>query len=291
MNRLPSWFKQEIPDNKVFAILKILKSRGVNTVCQSSHCPNLSSCFKNNELTFMILGNTCTRNCRFCAVDKTRSRPLNLDEHEPGKIKQVVESLGLKYVVITSVTRDDLADAGAGQFKRTIEALRQIDYSVRQEVLIPDFNGSRDALRQVVDASPDVIAHNLETVERLYNQVRPDYNYQRSLGVLKSIKELDPNIITKSSLVLGMGEMSHEVISAIKDLVSVQTDILVLGQYLCPSERHYPVKEFITIDKFNQYRELALKLGIKVVLSAPLARSSYRAEYLYREVSPCMNSQ
>ena len=290
MIKLPAWFKQEIPGRDVFGCLEILKSLKVNTVCQSSHCPNLNSCFKKSELTFMILGDICTRSCSFCAIDKERFRPLSLDLDEPKNIREAVKRLGLKYVVITSVTRDDLSDAGAGQFRRTIEVLHQFDNSIKIEVLIPDFNGSISALRQIVKASPNVIGHNLETVEGLYSQVRADSSYTGSLRILKTVKELDSDIVTKSSLILGMGEKKHEVLKTIEDLFSVNTDILIFGQYLAPSERHYPVKEFLTLDKFKEYRDFALKLGIKAVLSAPLARSSYQAERLYREATECMIS-
>jgi lipoic acid synthetase len=290
MKRLPLCFKQEIPGRELFDCLEILKSLKVNTVCQSSHCPNLTSCFKKNELTFMILGNICTRSCAFCAVDKERFRPLSLDLDEAGNVREAVKRLGLKYVVITSVTRDDLPDAGASQFRKTIEALYQLDNSIKIEVLIPDFNGSIVGLRQIVKASPDVIGHNLETVERLYSQVRPDSSYVGSLRILKTVKELDSNMVTKSSLILGMGEKRCEVLRTIEDLFSVNTDILIFGQYLAPSERHYPVKEFLTLERFGEYRDFALKLGIKAVLSLPLARSSYQAERLYREATECMIS-
>ena len=287
MNRLPFWFKQEVPDNNVFNYLKILKSIKVNTVCQSSHCPNLTSCFKKNQITFMILGDACTRNCSFCAIDKQRLKSLSLDLDEPENVKEAVKRLRLKYVVITSVTRDDLPDAGIGQFRKTIEAIQQLDSSIKIEILIPDFNGFKDGLRQIVKALPDVVGHNLETVERLYSQVKPDSSYIGSLDILKRVKELDSNLITKSSLILGMGEKKKEVLKAIEDLSLVNIDVLVIGQYLAPSERHYPVKEFLTLEKFKEYKDFALELGIKVVLSAPLARSSYQAEELYKEVTEC----
>lgn len=286
-NRLPYWFRQPLPDDKVFNTLNILKTLKVNTVCKMSHCPNLTGCFKNGELTFMILGRVCTRDCKFCAIDKANSTDLVLDKDEPENIKEATKLLGLKYVVLTSVTRDDLPDAGAGQFKRTIEAIGQISNSIKIEVLIPDFFGSLVALKEVVDVHPEVIAHNLETVPGLYPEVRPSASYRRSLNILKVTKKINSNIITKSSLILGLGEREEEVINTLEDLVSAGIDILTLGQYLAPSGEHYPVKKFISLEQFDRYKDIALNSGIKAVLSHPLARSSYQAEKLYQEAQRC----
>lgn len=287
-NRLPLWFRQPLPDRDVFGLLVLLKELNVNTVCQSSHCPNLSGCFKNKKLTLMLLGNICTRNCRFCAVDKEKSLPLSLDIYEPERIKEAVVRLDLDFVVLTSVARDDLEDGGSSQFRNAIDAIRRIPRTIKIEVLIPDFRGCLNALKAVVLAKPDIIGHNLETVPRIYSEVRPQADYNRALNILKNIKESDKEIITKSALLLGLGEEEGEVIQTIKDLVLVKTDILTLGQYLAPSPEHYRVKEFIRIEKFDHYKEMALSLGIKAVLSGPLVRSSYKAEELYEEVSGCM---
>lgn len=287
ITKLPSWFKQEIPSVQTLERIKVLKELKIHTVCQESHCPNLSSCFKKKELTFLILGDTCTRNCYFCAVKKAKNKNVKLpiDLREPEQIRRMVESLSLGYIVLTSVTRDDLEDKGAGQFRRTIEAISKISPKPRIELLIPDFAGSKEALVEVIKAKPDVIGHNLEIVERLYIKVRERASYQRSLDLLKQVKLFDSSMITKSSLILGLGESEEEVIDTIKDLVEAKVNILVLGQYLSPSPQHYPVKEFISIEQFNRYQDLALQLGIKTVLSEPLARSSYKAEQLYEDVS------
>jgi lipoic acid synthetase len=221
-------------------------------------------------------------------VDKEKSLPLSLDIYEPERIKEAVVRLDLDFVVLTSVARDDLEDGGSSQFRNAIDAIRRIPRTIKIEVLIPDFRGCLNALKAVVLAKPDIIGHNLETVPRIYSEVRPQADYNRALNILKNIKESDKEIITKSALLLGLGEEEGEVIQTIKDLVLVKTDILTLGQYLAPSPEHYRVKEFIRIEKFNHYKEMALSLGIKAVLSGPLVRSSYKAEELYEEVSGCM---
>ncbi len=233
----------------------------------------------------MILGDTCTRNCRFCAVRKSDNKNLNLDLDEPLRIAGVVEDMGLDYVVITSVTRDDLADGGAKIFSQTIELIRRINTFIKIEVLIPDFIGKISSLKVVLDAQPHLVGHNIETVERLYKALRPKANYRFSLGVLKKIKEIRPFLTTKSSIILGLGEAEGEVTKTMEDLLNSGCDILTLGQYLAPSESHYPVKEFIRIEQFERYRDIGLGLGFKSVLSGPKVRSSYRAEELYKEIS------
>jgi lipoic acid synthetase len=282
---LPAWFKQEIPDSAILELAHVLSGRKVNTVCQSAACPNLGRCFKNRELTFMILGNICTRNCRFCAVHKSPGEVLGIDESEPERISQVVRELGIGYAVITSVTRDDLADGGAQHFVKVIDAIRTIDKGIKVEVLIPDFSANQRSIEKIISVEPSVMAHNLETVKRLCKELRPSSGYGRSLGVLKTIKDVNPEMITKSSLMLGLGEFEKEVIGAMEDLRRVKCDIITLGQYLAPSVLHYPVKEFIDIGQFTKYRDIARGLGFKAVLSEPLARSSYNAEVLYKEIT------
>jgi lipoic acid synthetase len=232
----------------------------------------------------MILGRSCTRACGFCNISGAQKlfRQASLDE--PLRIIEAVKALELKYVVITSVTRDDLSDGGASQFVKTIESIRAYDESIRVEVLIPDFNGSLDSLNLVVKAKPFVLAHNLETVSRLYSMIRPQADYERSLLLLKKAKEFSENIITKSSLMLGLGEREEEVVAALKDLRVSDCDIVTLGQYLSPSSNHYPVKEFVPPEQFRKYEVIALESGFKKVLSSPKARSSYRAGELSREV-------
>lgn len=283
-NRLPAWFKQDIPDCQVRGRMQLLSEFKVNTVCGQGKCPNLSFCFKELKFTFMILGNTCTRNCRFCAVTQSKKNTLSLDENEPYRIGQIVKILNLKFVVITSVTRDDLSDGGAEQFVKTIELIHNIDKNIKIEVLIPDFSGNIASLNTVIGAKPSILAHNMETVRRLYKTLRPKANYQTSLGILNKVKEINPLLITKSSLILGAGETEEEVIYTMEDLRYNQCDILTLGQYLAPSPRHYPVKEFISPEQFQRYRSIGLGLGFKAVLSGPCVRSSYHAEEVLGEL-------
>jgi lipoic acid synthetase len=283
-NRLPPWFRQEALSAETLQRTRLLSELGVHTVCQKALCPNLGSCFNNLKLTFMILGDTCTRNCRFCAVAKSDNSNLELDSQEPKRIAAAVRALALSYVVITSVTRDDLTDGGSGIFAQTIEAIRTLDKRIKIEVLIPDFKGSAASLKCVVDAEPDVIAHNIETVSRLYQEIRPKAGYRLSLAALSLVKEMKGKVITKSSVMLGLGEKEEEVFGTMQELRQSRCDILTLGQYLAPSKEHYPVKEFISKEKFARYKESGLALGFKAVLSGPLIRSSYQAEEAYREV-------
>lgn len=284
-NRLPFWFKQDLPDEIIFSRLQILNEYKVNTICQLAKCPNVNYCLKNKEVTLLILGNRCTRDCRFCAVEKSKNGNLALDEEEPLRIGHLVKQLGLNYVVITSVTRDDLEDGGAKVFAQTIKLIKKLKQDIKIEVLIPDFSGSFLALKTVVNANPDVIGHNLETVRRLYGTLKPMADYGLSLSILAKIKSIQPTIFTKSSFMLGLGETEKEVIEAMRDLRFSQCDVLTLGQYLAPTVYHYPVKEFISLEKFARYQEIGLGLGFKSVLSGPLVRSSYKAQDLYKEVS------
>jgi lipoic acid synthetase len=303
-NRLPTWFRQDIPDATVRGRMQLLSEFNVNTVCQQAKCPNISTCFKNNRATFMILGDTCTRNCRFCNINKSgtvfmpkQNCPLKgdslrffpepspgVDLGEPFRIAEAVKRLRLNYVVITSVTRDDLEDGGAGQFAKVIASIRGINPDMKVEVLIPDFRGRIASIKCVTDAAPSVVAHNIETVSRLYGDLRPQADYQLSLIVLSKIKELLPDVNTKSSLMLGLGETKEEVLETLRDLRDNGCDILTLGQYLAPSVNHYPLKEFITIEQFQEYKEIGISMGFKVVLSGPLVRSSYQAADLYKEL-------
>ena len=283
--RLPAWFTQEIPGAEAFARARLFSELGITTVCQQAQCPNLGSCFKDSRLTFMILGKVCTRSCRFCAVGKSRGAASAVDPDEPCRISRMVKSLGLRYVVVTSVNRDDLPDGGAVQFARTIASIHALGEGVTVEVLIPDFSGDRTSLKIVTGALPAVVAHNIETVWRLYPEVRPQADYGRSLILLKSIKELHPALITKSSLMVGLGETEDEVTGALKDLRGHSCDCVTLGQYLAPSSQHYPVKDFISPRQFERYRQRALALGFTAVVSGPLARSSYNAEQMYYHAS------
>jgi len=287
MNRLPCWFKQELPDKgNQSCYLKILRSLRLQTVCEGAHCPNLGKCFLKNSLTFMILGNICTRNCGFCAVEK--GRPCQPDTQEPDKIGEVSLLLGLKYMVITSVTRDDLLDGGAHQFSLTVKSIRQFNQAAKIEVLIPDFNNNFDALEAVVESHPDVIGHNIDTVPGLYEKVKDNNSsYKRSINLLKMIKDVDSSIYTKSSLMLGLGETKYEVIDAMKDLRKSNCDILTVGQYLAPSPRHLKVERFILPQDFEDYNDIGLSLGFKTVYTGPLVRSSYRAGEIFQKCMEC----
>lgn len=284
-NRLPWWLKQEIPESIVLERLQLISEFNVHTVCQEARCPNLSFCFRQLKFTFMLLGDSCSRNCRFCGVNKSRDNRLTLDINEPYRISQIVKFFGLNYVVLTSVTRDDLIDGGAGIFARTIELIHKINRNIKVEVLIPDFGSRLSSLKCLVEAKPDVVAHNIETVKRLYKDLRPEAGYTLSLDILSRLKELKPELTTKSSLMLGLGETEKEVIETMEDLRDRQCDVLTLGQYLAPSIDHYPVFEFISPEQFQRYQDIGLSLGFKAVLSGPKVRSSYQAETQFHFVS------
>lgn len=282
---LPSWFRQDLPGEEATQTALLLSEAGVRTVCREARCPNINACFRERCVTFMILGDTCTRNCGFCAVKKADgyAAPLACDDTEPEAVAQAATRLGLRYVVLTSVTRDDLADGGAGVFAKTVQAVKAQNPGAKVEVLLPDFRGDLFGLRTVVAARPDVLGHNIETVKRLYPVLRPEADYEVSLALLARAKELDCRIITKSSLMLGLGEEEEEVVRVMQDLKEASCDILTFGQYLAPSSRHQPVKGFVTPEAFQRYKEIALGLGFKVVYSGPLVRSSFRAAQAYGE--------
>lgn len=253
---------------------------GLHTVCEGARCPNVHECWGSGTATVMLLGEVCTRNCRFCAVAKGRPEPP--DPEEPEKVAQAVAAWGLDYVVLTSVSRDDLPDGGAAHFAKTVEALKRRKPGVLVELLIPDFQGKMESLKRVVEAGPDVVGHNLETVERLTPLVRDRRaGYRRSLEVLAEIKRLEPSIYTKSSIMLGLGETEEEVLQTMRDLREAGVDFLTLGQYLQPTLRHLEVQEYITPEKFDSYRQLGEELGFLAVASGPLVRSSYRAGELF----------
>lgn len=275
-NRKPDWLKIKVQSNsQLNGVAEMLKKLNLNTVCQEANCPNLMECFSNKTATFMILGRECTRNCTFCTVSK--NSPLTVDDQEPSNVAEGVKKLGLKHVVITSVTRDDLPDGGAYHFVEVIKAVREISPNTAIEVLIPDFKGDKDALMKVVNAKPKVINHNIETIKRLYPQVRAMAEYERSLELLKRIKEMDPSIFSKSGLMVGLGETKEEVFELLADLRKHECDIVTIGQYLAPSKKHHPVIEYITPEVFEIYKKKAEELGFQFVASGPLVRSSYHA--------------
>ncbi|HNX80756.1 MAG TPA: lipoyl synthase [Candidatus Omnitrophota bacterium] len=275
----PAWLNKKINLGQCREVETLLSGLSLNTVCHKALCPNIGECFNKKHATFLILGDACTRACTFCAVHK--KLPCPVDSDEPAHVAEAVVKLGLKHVVITSVTRDDLADGGAGHFVRTIEAIRVKAPGVAIEVLIPDLQGDSDALTCIVKAKPEIIAHNVETVPSLYSLVRTGASYERSLGVLRSIKRIDATVLTKSGIMLGLGEQRREVLSVCKDLVDNGCDFLSIGQYLAPSKEHYPVQEFIRPEQFELLKTQALDCGFRHVESGPYVRSSYAAsQYL-----------
>jgi len=275
-SKRPDWLKVKAPNQESLQKIRlVLDDLRLHTVCESALCPNIGICLADHTITFMILGDTCTRNCGFCAVKK--GKPIPPEPEEPRHIAEATKRLKLKHVVVTSVTRDDLEDLGAGQFARTIQEIRALNSTTTIEVLVPDFQGSRAAIETVVMTKPDIIGHNVEVVPRLYPMVRPEASYERSLNLLSSVKVMDPHIYTKSGLMLGLGENENEVLGVMKDLRSVKCDVLTIGQYLQPSKEHLDVKEFVRPEKFEQYRQIGYNMGFVYVASAPLIRSSFNA--------------
>jgi len=281
--RFPPWLKKRIPsETEVRGVRELLSRLKLHTVCQSAHCPNGYECFARGTATFMILGDACTRDCAFCAVGHGPTEPVDPDE--PRRVAEAVQTLGLRHVVVTSVTRDDLDDGGSRQFADTIRAIRDVcDATI--EVLTPDFQGACDALHTVIDARPDVFNHNVETVPRLYPEVRPDADYRQSLDVLRHAKERDPSILTKSGLMVGLGETQDEVHQVFADLRASRCDALTIGQYLSPSAAHHPVVEFVTPEQFECYKSDAEAAGFSGVASAPFVRSSYEADKMVTNLS------
>lgn len=278
--RLPAWLTRPMGQpSKLHTMKNILRSRNLHTVCESARCPNIGECFSKPTATFMILGNVCTRQCGFCSVDKTAA-PLLVDANEPQNIALTAKELGLRHIVITSVTRDDLVDGGAMQFALTIRAIRDTIKSISIEVLTPDFKGDEKALKTVLDERPDIFNHNIETVPSLYKKVRPQADYKQSLRVLKMAKNMFCDVVTKSGLMVGLGETRDEVKSVLKDLLNSGCDAVTIGQYLRPSAKNLEVQEYIPLDVFKEYEEYGKEIGLKYVYSGPFVRSSYNAELL-----------
>jgi lipoic acid synthetase len=272
----PPWIKVRLPSNPVFFSTKALISDlQLHTVCESAQCPNRWECWSQGTATFMIAGDRCTRACGFCAV--TTAKPFALEADEPKRVAEAVRRMNLKHIVITAVARDDLKDGGADHFARTITAIREMDPSIIIEVLVPDFHAHDWCIRIVLDAGPDIYNHNMETVERLTPVVRSRAKYRTSLQVLRRAKELSPSVVTKSGLMLGLGEKETELFQTMDDLREVGCEVLTMGQYLRPSPKHLPVVEYITPEQFNYYGEIARRKGFFYVASGPLVRSSYHA--------------
>jgi len=283
VTKKPPWIKVKGPSEKCLSDMKkMLDSLNLHTVCESAICPNVGTCFSKGTATFMILGNVCTRNCGFCSVK--HGTPLPVDPEEPLHVAQASKMLNLKHVVITSVTRDDLPDGGAKQFADTI---RQINYHLPEattDVLISDLRGLKENLKIVIETKPDILAHNLETVSRLYKTARQQAHYQTSLRILEWTKEIDPTMYTKSGLMLGLGEIKEEVLQTMKDLRNVNCDFLTIGQYLRPTRQNIEVVEYIHPDVFSQYKEEGERMGFRYVASAPFVRSSFHAEEALKHV-------
>jgi len=273
ITRKPEWLKKQFDPIAESRMTALLRSLSLHTVCEDANCPNRSECFKSKTATFLILGDVCTRGCRYCAV--TKGAPQMLDPDEPQHVAEAAEKLELRHIVVTSVTRDDLPDGGADHFAQTILALRKRLPLSTIEVLIPDFQGSEEALLRVINAKPDIINHNVETVPSLYPIVRPQADYSRSLELLRRVKQA--GLYSKTGFMVGLGETRQDVLSLMDDLVTTGCDMLTIGQYLQPSKNHLPVAEFITPAQFDEYKEIALEKGIRFVASGPFVRSSYHA--------------
>ncbi len=279
--RKPKWLRIKYEGGKKLnSVNHLIKELKLNTVCLEANCPNKMECYNRKTATFMILGRNCTRNCTFCNVTKADPDPIDLNE--PKNVAIGVDRLGLKYAVVTSVTRDDLEDQGAHQFANVVKEIRLLDKNIAVELLVPDMQGNKNLLDIIINSKPDVFNHNIETVPLLYDTVRPMASYQRSLDVLAYVKEKDPSMLTKSGMMLGLGETKNEVIQSLKDLRNVDCDVLTLGQYLQPSKEHISLVDYITPEQFDEYKEIALNLGFKSVASAPLVRSSYHADELIK---------
>jgi lipoic acid synthetase len=261
---------------EVFKIKKLFRKLNLHTVCEEANCPNIGNCFSRKTATFMIMGDVCTRNCPYCNV--SHGKPQALDTQEPENVANAVKTLGLKHVVITSVDRDDLPDGGASHFAKVIKKVREINPGITIEVLIPDFKGSIESLKMVLDANPEVVNHNIETVKELYKIVRPQGNYERSLKLLKSIKEISPKTISKSGFMVGLGETKEQIINLMEDLYKNNVEILTIGQYLQPSKNHLPVYRFYSEEEFKEFEEIGYKIGFKYVFSGILVRSSFNAQ-------------
>lgn len=281
--RIPAWIVEGLREReKSKPLLHSLKEKSIFTVCREAQCPNIGNCFGNNTATFLIMGNTCTRNCTFCAVPK--GKPMPLDQEEPEKVAEMVRELGIAHAVITSVTRDDLEDGGAVHFVRTMRAVRRRNTGVTIEVLIPDLGGNRSALEAIIGEAPEVLNHNIETVRGLYAAVRPGADYDRSLSLLATVSRNPAGGVTKSGMMVGLGETREQVHAAMDDLLEAGVKMVTIGQYLRPTRAHHDVKRYVTPEEFQKYEETALDKGFLAVASGPFVRSSFRAESLYKEV-------
>jgi len=279
--RKPDWIKSSLPGFGEFKeVKKILKSLSLNTVCESALCPNLGECWSKKSATIMIMGNICTRNCLFCSVKK--GKPSSINPEEPLKVAKAIKELGIEYAVITSCTRDDIPDFGANHFYETVKKIRELNKNVKVEILIPDFNLDINSLKKVVEANPDVISHNVETVERLTPFVRDKRaGYRKSIEVLRKIKEINEKIITKSGIMVGLGESKKEIIKTMEDIKEAGCEIITIGQYLRPTMKNLPVQKYYSPSEFKEFEEIGYKIGFKFVASGVFVRSSYNAKEGY----------
>ena len=285
--RLPEWFKVRMPGGPNYLRLQdMLRSEQLHTVCEEAHCPNIGECWERGTATFMILGDICTRACAYCAV--TTGTPVGLDLEEPIRLAETVERMGLRYAVITSVNRDDLPDGGAFIFAQCVRQVRKRVPECKVELLIPDFEGNWDALATVMDSKPDTLNHNIETVRRVFRRVRPRGNYDQSLELLRRTRELDRNAVTKSGIMVGLGETWDEIIETMRDLRSMDCNLLTIGQYLRPSDKHTPLIKWYTPSEFDELREAGEELGFDHVASGPLVRSSYHADEQHASATQIM---
>jgi len=276
VKRLPDWLTIRVPrPDTIKTVEQMMRGKNLHTVCESARCPNLAECWSKKTATFMILGNTCTRSCGFCAIKVGKGEEV--DPFEPANVAKATEELGLKHVVVTSVARDDLPDQGAGQFAQTVTAIHKRLPDVIVEILTPDFRGREDLIKIVCDSHPEIYNHNIETVERLHTIVRPAAKYSRTMEVMRLVKKIDPSIYTKSGLMLGLGETKDEVVKTLSDLRSNGVDAVTIGQYLRPTMKHLPVVEYIHPDVFKEYEAIGAELGFAFVASGPFIRSSYNA--------------
>ncbi len=282
--RRPPWIRVKAPSGQTYEqVHDLMRSKTLHTVCEEAQCPNIGECWGSGTATFLMMGDTCTRSCGFCDI-KT-GRPSPLDWAEPNRVAESVRAMNLRHVVITSVNRDERADGGAPIFAMVIKRIRQLQPGCSIEVLIPDFKGSEAALKIVMDAQPEILNHNVETVPRLFKKVQPQDRYEWALATLGNAKKMDPLVLTKSGIMVGLGETFDEVVEVMRDLAGIGVDILTIGQYLQPSKQHLPVERFYLPEEFDRFQEIGKELGFKWVESGPLVRSSYRAERQVRELS------
>ena len=280
MRRHPDWLRVKIGGGESFVRMKkLLRSAKLHTICEEARCPNIAECFGSGTAVFLILGDICTRNCRYCNVK--HGKPKHLNHNEPRDVAESVRELGLKYVVVTSVTRDDIVDGGASVFYETVRSVKNLNSSCKVEVLIPDFKGNEGSLEKVVSAEPDVVNHNIEVAEDLFPNIRPEGDYKISLNVLKTVKEINPDMYTKSGFMIGLGESREQILKTMKDIGDTNVDFLTIGQYLQPTGSHAEIERYYTPEEFEEFKKMALDIGFKHVESGPLVRSSYHAEKVF----------